>query len=370
MLAGIESFGRTSSQGSEDSAHAIRLLLIASHGSATIPDLSDFMCWYQERMEITSHTRRTDGKSDPKALNPYAIEFFSCAILNRLGVRTAPARICTKGEARTLGPEFIVKVMTNPCATAPYSGVPGAVDVMDAVCAGVFGVDVRVLKFARARAMLGAGHALVVEVIPDSASMDFIARKLLPQSNARNQLQTVMSECGSRLALGKMPFDEFFAQALGKSCLPADELFSRFRPSSEELRTIESAISVTGEKYLRILAARVLLGISAGHFGNVLCTRGGELVSIDHVSGRIERGDDLETLFRFVNRDSLVFQILCEIANLTEDDIRGAVAAISSHPVCGSTDGIVDYFDERLKLFRELCSTAQPEDIPVAVGAS
>jgi len=382
MLAGTESFANRSIQPPEDSAHAIRLLLIASHGGAATPDLTDFARWYHERMEVTGAemARRRHGRSDPswrKALNPYAIEFFSVGLLNRIGIRTAPARICSGDEARRLGPEFVVKVM-EPYVVPSYAGAPGMVDVIkSAATASVFGLEVvHVLKFRRSRLqrLERAGRwALVVEVIHDSASMDFIARQLLPESNARDQIQAAMSECGSRLALGKMPFDEFFAQAIGKSCLPADELFSGFRPSPEELRTIEAAICVTGEKYLRILAARVFLGISAGHFGNVLCTRAGELFSIDHVSGRIEKGDDLEVLFKFVNHDSLVFHILCEIANLTEDDIRGAVAAIPNHSACASTDEILNYFVERLTLFRELCATPQPEepeDVPLAVGAS
>ena len=164
-------------------------------------------------------------------------------------------------------------------------------------------------------------------------------------------------------------FDELFAKIIGKTCPPADQLFARFDPSPEELKVIESSVSVVGRAYLKILATRIFLGVSSGHFSNVLVKKDGELVSLDHVSGKFEPGDDLEMLFRFVSNDSLVFEVLCEIAKLTEGDIRAAVAGIPKHEACGSTDGLADYFVGRLKLFQKLCSAPQPKGAAEAVAA-
>ncbi len=354
----------------EDSAHAIFLLLIASHGR--VSDLADFTPWYKQRVRLSE----TSGK----AFNPYAIEFFSAAVLNRLGIRTAPARICSKDEACSLGPEFIVKITeladaaTSYCAS--YSGAPEMIDAIDHAGAMALGVNVRVLKFARreclARRLERAGRwVLVVEIIRDAASLDFVSRKLLPESNAKNQIEAVMRDCGLGFAKCKSLVSESLAEIIGKSCPPADELFADFHPSPEQLCRIESVICVTGEAYLKILAARVLLGISCAHFGNVLATKTGELVSIDHVSGRLENGDDLRMLLKFVAHDSLVFRILCEIAEtLSEEDIRAAVAAIPDYPACGSNAGISEYFAKRLRLFQNLCASWQREAVPLTVGTS
>jgi len=106
--------------------------------------------------------------------------------------------------------------------------------------------------------------------------------------------------------------------------------------------------------YLRICAARVFIGCSAPHFGNVLVTKKGELISIDHARGFFEKGDDLRELFYFVNRRSEAFKVLAGVNGLTEKDICESVAEVPHHPACGSTAGFADYYCKRLNLWKEL----------------
>jgi hypothetical protein len=67
-------------------------------------------------------------------------------------------------------------------------------------------------------------------------------------------------------------------------------------------------MALDGKSYLTICAARVFIGCSAPHFGNVLVTKAGELVSIDHCRGYFEKGDDLRELFYFVSGSFLLFR--------------------------------------------------------------
>ena len=168
---------------SEDSVHAIFLLLLASYQrTATKPNLDDFMVWFGNRVKVSIEQSQgaLQGKTNPawrREINPFAIEFFSQEILDWCGISTAPAIICSREQARALGPEFVLKTSFDHSYAVPkYVGR----DVFETVAASILGVHPLVFQGARQYAMERSGRwVLAVRIIPDAASMDFISRKLL-----------------------------------------------------------------------------------------------------------------------------------------------------------------------------------------------
>jgi hypothetical protein len=252
-------------------------------------------------------------------LNPFCAEFLSQAILKKLGIRTVPAEICSV-DTIPESPDYFVKSVA----------VNGD------------------LKFNPERR--GSGFVLVSKRVQNAASLDYIRRKFLsslrPPFTWRGLGECEIGEIDQRLS-------DKAVKALLKTCSSADEWFRKFRPTN----LARIGIAVCGDAYMRILAARVFLGVTAGHFANVLCTSDGDLFSIDHARMQRESGKDLKILFKFVRRDSRVFEILGEIAQLNEQEIRSAVESIPKHPACRSAyslDKLGDYFVERLRLWKAL----------------
>jgi hypothetical protein len=228
-------------------------------------------------------------------MNGFVCELLAQSILPRLGVRTAPARICNAEEARGLSADFVVKTVTE-------SGLgwnPGRTPV---------------------------GWCLVSTLVPSAATISYVVRKIL--------------------------------KAHAPKSLPDDKLYAEFKPTPVQLKAIEAAIDVDGERHLRICVARAFIGCSGPRFENTLVAVEGELaelVSIDHSHACFEDGNDLRRLFDFVGRDSQVFRLLGEVAALGESDIRTAIASVPQHPACGSTAGLEEYFCKRLRLWQNLC---------------
>jgi hypothetical protein len=248
----------------------------------------------------------TPTKRPTVQMNPFAAEFFSQAVLRCLGIRTVEARICSAEEARELPSTFVVKFSREK----PPQILRWEPDANP------------------------SGWCLASRLVPDAASMDFVARTIL--------------------------------KTRAEKVCDADRLYIGFRPTATEIERIRSTMSFDGAEFLHICAARAFLGTGCTpHGGNVLVTRDAQLVSIDHCQVLLGNGEDLRALFRHVVRED-VDRILGRIAALTQEDIRAAVVAIPKHEACGSTDGLADHFIKRLKLFRELCSTPQPEDAPLA----
>jgi hypothetical protein len=233
-------------------------------------------------------------------LNPFAAEFLAQAIMRRLGIRTAEDTfLCSAQESHKFSDGFVVKFAKR---NQPYylSWDPTAIPV---------------------------GTCLVSRIVSNAASIGYVMRKILK---------------------GRFG-DE-----------PADKLYADFQPSRAELEGIKSAIRISGARYLRICAARLFLGCGCTpHFGNVLVTKSGELVSIDHAHASFSSGEDVRTLFGFVDCDSELFAVLGGVTNLTEKDIRASVDEIPRHPACGSTTGLGKYFSERLQLWKELYASHQ-----------
>jgi hypothetical protein len=230
--------------------------------------------------------------------NPFAAEFFAQAILRRLGIRTADARICSAQEARELPGDFVVKFAKEQPAQVLHWN-PDAVPI---------------------------GWCLASRLVPGAASLGYLARKIVNSHGGKSDR--------------------------------SDKFFGEFRPTATEIEKIKSAITPDGVQYLAICAARAFFGTGCTpHFGNVLVTRDGQLVSIDHCEMNFGAFEDLRALFRYIERGDV--EHFTKVAALTEDEVRAAVAEIPKHPACGSVDGLAEYFTRRLELWKSLYSCRQ-----------
>jgi len=383
--SGIENFSELSQANRgpgidiiEDSAIAV-LLLISASGSLTRKTWRDFRPWFLQRFGIPTGeqlandlfsalrasmllgpdiSRRFVPRPNPvqrHPVNPFLSALFAEEMLSRLGVRTAVSTIVEREAAQNLD-AHIVK-----------SGKPGG-RLKWISTAAPEGLYARLNAWA---ASPEGQYALVAPIIPNAASIDYIRRIVLSMNetfDVRDVFPLDLTDYSFSIRDSRV---SLLVSEVSKSCGMADKLFEKFRPSETELTAIRDAIRWNSTPYLRIHAARAFLGLTCAHFSNVLCTRDAQLISVDHDTCYFENGDDLRMIFRFVNPESQVFRILCEIAEaLSEEDIRAAVATIPNHPACGSSAGaIADYFAKRLRLFRNLCaSLCQPEAGPLAVG--
>jgi hypothetical protein len=324
----------------EDSAHAIFTIIAASAaatGKLRRGYTEHFQGWYHARVMAEFRPNSTDPliqtMRQRKSMNPFALEFFAQGILRRLGIRTVEQRICSGQEARSLPANFVVKIAgnsndlrwnPNPQNERNIAWNPDAVR---------------------------SGWCLVSELVPNAASLDYVSRKIITSQSVRTQR---LRESAAIHAQNDQTLEELIAQALGKTCEPADKFFASFQPSESEIELIKRAMALDGLPYLRICAARIFVGSSAPHFGNVLVTKKGELISIDHARGYFENGEDLRELFYWVDRRSDVFKVLDGVNALTDKDICESVSEIPRHPACESTAGLADYFCKRLCAWKQL----------------
>jgi len=324
----------------EDSAHAI-FTIIAASAAATGKLRKGYMQHFQPWSHARVISEFRPNSTDPliqsmrlrKRMNPFALEFFAQGILRRLGIRTVKPTICSGPEARLLPANFVVKVAGNSNDLKWNPNPQNARKIP---------WDVDAVR---------RGWCLVSELVPDAASLDYVARKIITSHSARTQM---LRESAAIHAQKDQTLEALTAQALGKTCVPADKFFATFQPSEAEIELIKRAMALDGLPYLRICSARIFVGSSSPHFGNVLVTKQGELISIDHASGYFEGEDHLRELFYFIDRRSDVFKVLDRVNSLTENDIRESVAEIPRHSACGSTAGLADYFCKRLRQWKEL----------------
>ena len=239
-------------------------------------------------------------------LNPFVAEFFGQGVLRRLGIGTASEQfICTAEQALTLSDDFVVKFDPNGC-TRNLSWNPGAIPT---------------------------GWCLASRLVPDAASLFFVARKIVKTHPGRKHH--------------------------GDGDERASKFYAKFNPTAGEIEHIELAMATDGVQYLSIAAARVFLGSTCTpHFGNILVTKSGKLISIDHTNAEFKDGEELKQMFHFIGRDSRLLDALSGVAGLSENDIRASVDEIPNHPACGSTAGLREYFCQRLSLWKQLHTEA------------
>jgi hypothetical protein len=235
-------------------------------------------------------------------LNPFVAEFLSQGVLRRLGIGTASEQfICTAEQARTLSDDFIVKFDRNEWARN-LTWNPGAIPT---------------------------GWCLASRLVPDAASLFFVARKVVKTHPGRK---------------GGDDGDE-----------RAGKFYAKFNPTSAEIEDIKLAMATDGLQYLNIAAARVFLGCTCTpHFGNILVNKYGKLISIDHTNAEFKDPEELREMFHYIGLDSKLLEVLSGVARLNENDIRASVQEIPKHPACGSISGLTEYFCKRLGLWKEL----------------
>src|ERR1700693_3708985 len=329
----------------EDSAHAVFTIVSASNaqtGKSRRGYTEHFQKWYHARVMSEFRPNSTDPliqcMRQRRSMNPFALEFFAQGLLRRLGIRTVKQTICSGTEARALPHNFVVKVAGNS-NTLKWN--PN----------GENGRNTSWNPDAVRR-----GWCLVSELVPNAASLDYVSRKLITSQSVRTQM---LRESAAICAQKDQTLDELTARALGKTCEPADKFFADFKPTEPEIELIKSAMALDGKKYLTICAARVFIGCSAPHFGNVLVTKKGELISIDHARGYFEKDDDIRELMYFTDRRSEVFKALDGVNTLTDKDICESVSEIPHHPACGLTAGLADYFCKRLHAWKKLHASSE-----------
>jgi hypothetical protein len=253
--------------------------------------------WRRPSIRMCSGWLLSRTRSFDSPMNPFVSEFLAQSILRRIGIRTVEHTIiCSDKEARELPNNFVVK-FARPGSPFNLKWRPGEVP---------------------------AGNCLASPIVPDSASLGFIARQVL---NTRE---------GSD---------------------PADKFYFGFEKTltSDHIEAIRSAMDFDESPYLRIAAARVFLGSGCTpHLGNLLITRNAELITIDHVHSYFDDGGDLRLVFSSINRDPRLLEVLNRVAGLTEKDICASVQEIPNHPACGGTVGLREYFCRRLRLWKQL----------------
>jgi hypothetical protein len=237
------------------------------------------------------------AKRSTNWINPYAMELFSAGILRRLGLRAVNEQfICSAEQARELTDNYVVK-FDRDGQGHNLTWNPGAIPV---------------------------GWCLASKLVIDAVSLDYFERKIL-RSRAEQK-----DESRGKFYVG-------------------------FNPTPAEIECIKQSMAMDGKKYLDICAARAFLACRCTpHYGNILTTKQGELISIDHVHAYFESAENLRRLFGFIDPDSKLFKILGGVAGLTEDDISAAVDEIPKHPACGSTAELREYFCQRVRLWKEL----------------
>jgi hypothetical protein len=237
------------------------------------------------------------GKRSTNRINPYAMEFFSGGIMRRLGIRAVDEQfVCSAEQARELSDDYIVK-FDRQAQGQNLTWNPGAVPL---------------------------GWCLASKLVPHAATLDYVTRKIL-KNCTDNKVEA------------------------------RDKYYVAFNPTPDEIERIEKSMNIDGPAYLRVCTAHFFLACRCTpHFGNILTTKHGELISIDHVHAYFESGESLQRLFDFIDRHSELFNILGGVASLTEGDIRAAVDEIPKHTVCGQTAELREYFCQRLRLWKQL----------------
>jgi hypothetical protein len=197
----------------EDSAHAIYLLISASSSRMRKGFETNLLPWAKSR----TFSGDLPNSADPlhqsmrlrRVMNPFVAGFFGCAIMRRLGIQTPKEQvICTAAEAKGLPDDFVVKVQQNEGTTLALTWTP--------------------IRAATT-------WCLASRRVPHAATLDFVSRTIIPSLSARAQfLQTC--------ARAYQTFEELTAQALGKTCVPADRFFGDFRPLGQQLLEQSSSL--------------------------------------------------------------------------------------------------------------------------------
>ena len=362
----------------EDSAAAAVLIAAASRGGfSDVP--SDMRSWASVRMEEACDLIPKSGgfaslfralsrhsvlqplfwaKPKRAVFNSFIAEFFSCSILKRLDIRTAPVKIATAREACDQE-DGVVKWFQpgNP------NGVKYDPSMEKRLLSGEFAEGI------------AQQPCLVSTLVSGAASLSYLKDRfdLVKELPLRN-LSVMFSERVQGLFTGSemenwaevnQQYESIVHKAIGKSCPKAYSFYFGYSPLNHE--KIRAACAWDSPQFLKISAARVFLGCSAPHYSNVLCTQEGRLVSIDHCMVVTDNGESVRMIFEHTKTGTLAFDALRYVARLTEKDIQEAIAEVPRHPACGSPPdalernlrAVRDYYIAQLTLWKKLLSEAE-----------
>lgn len=136
---------------------------------------------------------------------------------------------------------------------------------------------------------------------------------------------------------------------------PAD-FFADFVPPAD-WSAIQSAIQWDSEPMLKLHAARLFLGTSTAHAGNVMVDQDAKLYSIDHEFCALNsEREDLHMLAQHIQRNSKSWAALQPVAKLTERDIESLFVGLPQeiHWPMKTLEGTLSYYRVRLLTWKGL----------------
>lgn len=146
------------------------------------------------------------------------------------------------------------------------------------------------------------------------------------------------------------------AVTVGHETLPnAREFFSDF-VLPRDTTALQNAIRWNSFEMLKIHSARLFLGCSTAHSGNILVDSTGKLFSVDHENVVSTNSRELVTLFKYTKRKTSAWDALASVASLEADAIETLFADFPAEHMPGchreSKYAVVEYFLDRLELWK------------------
>jgi hypothetical protein len=248
----------------------------------------------------------------PRSLDPFAGEIIGARFMHLLGIG-APTeiRVVNAAEAKAAGDAWVIKTYKNG-RLRWFGGIAADINVLVARIPGT--ISLRALR--RVYGVVGPEITLHGDdVVP--GSWNIIERILW----------------------------------LGPEA--ADSEHSGF-VLPDDLTAIRAAIEWNSDPMLAIHAARLFLGCSAAHAGNVLVDANAKLYSIDHEFCVPTDGADLDTLFKHMKKGTRAWRALGAVAALEPADVE---RLFDDLPLCvtwplRSKYETVFYFLERLDFWK------------------
>lgn len=263
------------------------------------------MAWQKRRAKV-------------EMLNPFGAEFFGAALCRRLGIGTSEVSVMPYGQAKNMADVFIKScVATTAGRELRLIGEP----VQDGEL---------VLVSQRIAGALPVSHLPTYGIyVNRGESFAELSDNLAQLQEAYNKMRKV-------------------------SPVPAS-FYSDFDP--EDRCAIGKNSNWESDAFRRIFLARIFLGTTAAHNGNVLVDGRGNLYCIDFGTARRESGEDLEMFFTHIQptikmfgREMLseVWLLMGQIAALTDLDLRRCVDCV---PYRYEFD-LLDYYRRRLSVWK------------------
>jgi hypothetical protein len=159
----------------------------------------------------------------------------------------------------------------------------------------------------------------------------------------------------SAIAMGCDQISRFLAHGKRSDSLNYAEFYADFKPP-EDWTAVKAAIAWNSEEALAIHAARLFLGCTTAHTGNMLVDSEGHLSTIDFEFCRKTDGEEIRQLFANVRPGTRAWEALRGVAGLTTAQIFGLFEGAADYfrsPMGNRLDAQL-YFLKRLGLWKEM----------------